>query len=214
MPHARCWQQSIFDMHVSPLVSCTWPVAEGNLLSGDYDGRTALHLATAEGQVEAVRMLLDRGASVDVVDRWGSTPLLEALMLGSRPIAELLIERGASVKRNTFSLVKFAAETDTALLQLACMKAGADPHSCDYDRRSVLHSLCAAGDFKAVEALLSLGIDVNGTDRSAPLPAGHTCVSTVGLKLLVVGESAYFAGGIAPRYKTRSTLAASSSLPS
>jgi ankyrin repeat protein len=44
----------------------------------DYDGRTALHLAAAEGHVEMVKWLLLRGARAVVVDRWGRTPADDA----------------------------------------------------------------------------------------------------------------------------------------
>ncbi|CAN1308746.1 Integrin-linked protein kinase 1 [Linum perenne] len=39
----------------------------------DYDKRTALHLASSEGRVEIVRLLLEKGASVNSLDRWGRT---------------------------------------------------------------------------------------------------------------------------------------------
>jgi ankyrin repeat protein len=42
----------------------------------NYDGRTGLHLAAAEGRVETVRMLLENGASVNARDKRGCTPLL------------------------------------------------------------------------------------------------------------------------------------------
>lgn len=45
----------------------------------DYDGRTALHLACAEGHVEIVEILLQRGADKNLQDRWGNTPSSEAL---------------------------------------------------------------------------------------------------------------------------------------
>ncbi|MDA7969011.1 MAG: glutaminase A [Gammaproteobacteria bacterium] len=45
---------------------------------GDYDGRTPLHLAVAEGQAAAVQHFVSRGAHVDVKDRWGETPMQEA----------------------------------------------------------------------------------------------------------------------------------------
>ena len=45
----------------------------------DYDGKTSLHLACAEGHVEVVQLLLKNGASAYVRDRRGRTPLFEAI---------------------------------------------------------------------------------------------------------------------------------------
>ena len=39
----------------------------------DYDKRTALHLASCEGCTEIVNLLLDKGANVNSIDRWGRT---------------------------------------------------------------------------------------------------------------------------------------------
>ncbi|MDX2135092.1 MAG: glutaminase A [Saprospiraceae bacterium] len=44
----------------------------------DYDGRTALHLAAAENQLEVVRYLLSRKVNPQPVDRWNGTPLDDA----------------------------------------------------------------------------------------------------------------------------------------
>ena len=42
---------------------------------GDYDKRTALHLAASEGLLPVVTALIDElGASLSLVDRWGGTP--------------------------------------------------------------------------------------------------------------------------------------------
>ena len=38
---------------------------------GDYDKRTALHLAAGEGHLDIVQFLCKRGANVNVEDRWG-----------------------------------------------------------------------------------------------------------------------------------------------
>ena len=46
--------------------------------AGDYDSRTALHLAAAEGCLDAVNYLLSHGHPLNVRDRWGATPLDEA----------------------------------------------------------------------------------------------------------------------------------------
>lgn len=39
----------------------------------DIDGRTALHVAACQGRTDVVELLLNRGAKVVSMDRWGST---------------------------------------------------------------------------------------------------------------------------------------------
>ena len=45
---------------------------------GDYDRRTALHLASAEGHLEIVKLLVENGADPECKDRWGATAVSEA----------------------------------------------------------------------------------------------------------------------------------------
>jgi glutaminase len=72
-------------------------VAYGHTLdSADYDGRTPLHLAAAEGHEETVRYLLGQGVVVEPLDRWGNTPLDDALRHGHEAVAALLRENGAT----------------------------------------------------------------------------------------------------------------------
>ena len=53
---------------------------------GDYDGRTALHLASAEGHENCVNFLLANGANIHSKDRWGATPLDDAKKSGNKNI--------------------------------------------------------------------------------------------------------------------------------
>ena len=47
---------------------------------GDYDNRTALHLACCEGHVSCVKFLIDVcKVDINIKDRWGNTPLDEAM---------------------------------------------------------------------------------------------------------------------------------------
>lgn len=55
----------------------------------DYDGRTTLHLAAAEGHSNCVAYLLNY-VEADVKDRWGRTPLLEAEERGHKEVADMI----------------------------------------------------------------------------------------------------------------------------
>ena len=75
-------------------------VAKGaDVNAEDYDGRTPLHLAAACGQVQVVKYLLRlKATQVTVFDRFGTTPLGEAMRTGDdagRAIAALLKAHGA-----------------------------------------------------------------------------------------------------------------------
>ena len=63
--------------------------------AGDYDKRTALHLAAAEGRDQVVRYLIENGASVNPIDRWNSTPLDDAYRHEHPTIVEQLESHGA-----------------------------------------------------------------------------------------------------------------------
>ncbi len=71
-------------------------IASGvNLDRGDYDYRTALHLASAEGQLDVVRFLIEKGAKVNPKDRWGRTPLADARAAQLQELEDFLISKGA-----------------------------------------------------------------------------------------------------------------------
>uniref|UniRef100_A0A671V6D8 glutaminase n=1 Tax=Sparus aurata TaxID=8175 RepID=A0A671V6D8_SPAAU len=59
----------------------------------DYDSRTALHVAAAEGHTEVVRFLLE-ACKVNPVprDRWGNTPMDEAVQFGHHDVVTILQE--------------------------------------------------------------------------------------------------------------------------
>eukprot|EP00965_Chrysotila_dentata_P210915 6186173-Pleurochrysis_carterae.AAC.7 len=46
------------------------------------DKRTALHVAASEGSRRTVESLLDGGADINVKDRWGGTPIRDAIKHG------------------------------------------------------------------------------------------------------------------------------------
>ncbi|XP_040893834.1 glutaminase liver isoform, mitochondrial isoform X1 [Toxotes jaculatrix] len=57
----------------------------------DYDGRSALHVAAAEGHIEVICFLLENtGANPALKDRWGSSPLQEARRHNRNSAVQLL----------------------------------------------------------------------------------------------------------------------------
>ncbi|KAJ4790461.1 Integrin-linked protein kinase family [Rhynchospora pubera] len=65
----------------------------------DLDGRTALHIASCEGHLEVVKLLLWWRANINARDRWGSTPAADAKYYGNTEIYDLLRSRGAKVPK-------------------------------------------------------------------------------------------------------------------
>ncbi|XP_015164897.1 serine/threonine-protein kinase STY8 isoform X2 [Solanum tuberosum] len=60
----------------------------------DIDGRTALHIAACQGYADVVDFLLKNGAHVDAMDRWGSTPLADAIYYKNNDVVKLLEVHG------------------------------------------------------------------------------------------------------------------------
>ena len=96
LPHTRkrAWKGSKTDIcsFFGELLSLEHLISLGGariVNMGDYDSRTALHLAASEGHKDAVKRLLQtRGCCPDPIDRWGRSPLDDAVAAGHHEIAK------------------------------------------------------------------------------------------------------------------------------
>jgi len=66
-------------------------------MSSQRDLDQALFDAAAEGRLEEIRSLLDRGANINAVDTANWTPLHLASINGHHQCVELLLDRGANI---------------------------------------------------------------------------------------------------------------------
>ena len=65
----------------------------------DYDGRTPIHLAASEGQLEVIEYLLEAGLKqINPVDRYANTPLDDAKRGGFEAVANFLKANGGRQK--------------------------------------------------------------------------------------------------------------------
>ena len=61
-----------------------------NVNAGDYDRRRAVHIAASEGNLAAVRVLVECGADLTVRDRWDNTIEDEARRANAVRLIEFL----------------------------------------------------------------------------------------------------------------------------
>jgi len=69
-------------------------LANQDMTVTDYDGRTALHVAASEGHLNCVQFLVEK-CNVPLMpkDRWGGTPLDDAVRFGRMSVVKYLEER-------------------------------------------------------------------------------------------------------------------------
>ncbi|KAF3788037.1 Potassium channel [Nymphaea thermarum] len=117
----------------------------------DYDGRAALHLAARKGYE----------------DKFGNSPLLEAVKAGHDSVAALLTANGASLNVEDAGsyLCKVVMESNADLLR-RLLANGIDPNSKNYDRRTPLHVAAAEGLHIIATLLIKHGADVLSQDSN------------------------------------------------
>eukprot|EP00440_Ansanella_granifera_P058582 gb/GFBE01063493.1/.p1 GENE.gb/GFBE01063493.1/~~gb/GFBE01063493.1/.p1 ORF type:complete len:553 (+),score=110.23 gb/GFBE01063493.1/:1-1659(+) len=132
--------------------------------SCDYDRRTGLHVAAAEGTVEVVEFLLSRGADITLLDRWGHRPVDEASLSGHEKVRDILLKASLAADPDAMDRETSGMETAAMLCAAAAsasiptlqklLASRADPCATDYDGRTALHVAAARSHVQVVELLL------------------------------------------------------------
>jgi len=107
---------------------------------GDYDRRTPLHLACAEGNERVAELLVSFNADVNFRDRWEGTPLKDAIISGHPLVAESLKAKGARMPKGIGAqeMCTAASRGDVARMRML-LSCGVNLDEGDYDSRSPLH---------------------------------------------------------------------------
>jgi ankyrin repeat protein len=135
---------------IDALLTNTHQGATQQLKVTDKNGRTALMLASAEGHLSVVELLLSKGAPVTCADREGLTALSWACLRGHLHCTQLLLERGSDIDHE------------------------------DKIKRTPLHLASCNGHEQVVQCLLERGADMEHDDISGirPLDRAISCRHT------------------------------------
>jgi hypothetical protein len=155
-----------------------------DLSSLDAGDESALSFAL--GNLENVRLLLERGAAVDYANGFGKTPLFYAIGRGDRALTELLLEHGADVDRPYKSAAELQPPNDE--YGPVC---GKYPDLQHYGRTPLMHAAQHA-DIPMLKLLLARGARLEGVDgmgfnaldyaRMGHRPANAALLRSLGLR--------------------------------
>ncbi|KAL6829146.1 ankyrin repeat-containing domain protein [Trichoderma sp. SZMC 28015] len=145
----------------------------------DETGRTLLHLATYSGDLEAVHLLIQRGASTTVQGEGGLTPLHHAVLLEREDIVTLLTSHiaGASsfdvtdVYGNT--ALSLATQKQNLTITEILVRRGASCKAAGSKGLTPVHHAARLGFKTGLRLLLDGGGNANSADDNSFTPAHH-----------------------------------------
>ncbi len=162
----------------------------------DYDLRSPLHLAAAEGQENVIRFYIEEagrsqpGLDLNPEDRWGGTPLDDANLHKHDGIVQLLEQAGArrgnvrgrsETRRNlrssaalvdapfTDELIWAASLGDIGAVR-RLVAQGVPLESADYDHRTAMHLAASEGHVEVLRYLIAHGVLSDPLDRWGNTP--------------------------------------------
>jgi hypothetical protein len=143
-------------------------LSAANENAGPREEITTLMKAASEGDLAAVRHLLEQGANVNAKDEDGWTPLFFAAFSGRTEVVRLLIDKRADINQvdriGQTPLMTAAARGQTNTV-CALVESGIEINAADKDGRTALMYAADLGHRDTVRALLERG--ANSAARNA-----------------------------------------------
>jgi len=140
----------------------------------DKDGDTVMAHAIQGENLPCVLRLIDHGCDLNQRDGGQWTPLQLAINRGHRPIFDALLQHGASVEHDSsdplFHMLVDYARVDWAE---SLLKAGADPHRVNSERKTVLEHIHGKADSAVLAAQwrqMMMGHNLPPARPKAPSP--------------------------------------------
>lgn len=139
----------------------------------DEQGYSLVYRVTEQGNFKMLSLLIDKDVDVNSIDKWGTSPISIACVLGFTKIVDFLIKNGADVNINSAVL----DGTNSSPLEIAVtnahyeivkllLKANAQS---DDDTELIINAVVKK-DIRIVKALIDYGISVKGKDSNNKTP--------------------------------------------
>ncbi len=150
----------------------------------DVDGKTQLHRAVWSRDIEAARILINRGANLNIQDKsYHATPLYTAVSLGDIEMVKLLINAKADLNIEDYAkntpLHEAVHQNNIEMVKLL-IDAKADVNKNEYGN-TPLHEAISIGDrlsypeplLEMVKLLIAANADVNIQNKYGETPLLH-----------------------------------------
>ncbi|MDV6341099.1 ankyrin repeat domain-containing protein [Nitrosomonas sp. Is24] len=141
-----------------------FPRKAENINATDINGCTALMWASEENQIDTVKLLLDKGAEVDITDQAESTALLKASFFNNHShIVKLLLENDANIdatdEGGCTALIQACLANHTETVKLL-LDNDAQVNAISVDGYTALIGACIHGNTEIINLLLDKGAKV------------------------------------------------------
>jgi ankyrin repeat protein len=156
---------------------------------GKDDGTASLHTASEEGQLDAVKTLLDSGADINARNESHGTPLHQAVKVGKLDVVRfLIIERGAEVDPRDeygWTPLHYASREGHLDISRLLVDHGANVNAAEKDYWTPMHILARNGHLEVVKLLLERDVDLHvfndkhQTPYQVSLEKGHKQIADI-----------------------------------
>lgn len=152
---------------------------EDEIEKPDNIGQTPMIYASSKGNIEVVKLLMQRNVNFRATDRTGFTPLMAAIMNGQTLTAKYLISQDANIfhlDNEGRSVLYIACEKGhTKIVNMLIEKDKKNMEKCDWHERSPIYIACAEGRSGVVEKLIQEGANKNKCDEEEKSPIYVAC---------------------------------------